>query len=385
MRKNNEFFVVLFFLSVFMLLSFNRFFINYIFFGSILVISVILILVSGLKVRVLKNSYFFILLVLWCFLSIFWSVAPNITFKSVEYLIIVLLLGISFVNRYPKEKIVMILMLYCLLISVLNLGSISFLKDLSLDQDDRYTVYKGLFNHKNNLGKYMAICILVSLWGIFHKLDKKWMVINNITLVCASICLFLSKSSTAISVLLITLIFMIGFRIVKSKKVSIITFVVVFITSIYSIVNMPDWLRFLIQSVFKKDVTFTGRSVIWEVVKEKIYDAPYIGYGYESFWTEEYFVSEMYKYFFFKQAHAHNGFLDLILAIGLIGLMIYIVMVFKFLRNCVSTKIESRYLIISLNLFVFIWMINLLETDLIYPYSMFFLLQFFAFHIVTEE
>ena len=77
-----------------------------------------------------------------------------------------------------------------------------------------------------------------------------------------------------------------------------------------------------ISSIFKRDSTLTDRSLIWERLVPLALNRPIIGHGYGGFWTTEMRL--------LTDAHAHNGYLDVILNIGFIGLMF----VSAFLLSC---------------------------------------------------
>jgi O-antigen ligase len=72
-----------------------------------------------------------------------------------------------------------------------------------------------------------------------------------------------------------------------------------------------------------RDATLTGRTNIWALALESAAERPLLGYGYSAFWnvaTEANWISSTLHW---KIPHAHNGFIDLTLQLGLVGLAIY--------------------------------------------------------------
>jgi O-antigen ligase len=75
-----------------------------------------------------------------------------------------------------------------------------------------------------------------------------------------------------------------------------------------------------------RDITLSGRTVLWGFVLESIRQQPWIGYGFSAFWTEAnsaatFIITEIR----WSTPHAHNGFLDLLLELGAVGLTIFLI------------------------------------------------------------
>jgi O-antigen ligase len=82
-----------------------------------------------------------------------------------------------------------------------------------------------------------------------------------------------------------------------------------------------------ILAVLERDRTLTNRTLIWSHVLEAVRTRPLLGYGFGAFWKEkseagEPITSALGGWF---PAHAHNGFLDLTLDLGVVGLALFLV------------------------------------------------------------
>ena len=72
-----------------------------------------------------------------------------------------------------------------------------------------------------------------------------------------------------------------------------------------------------------RDATLTGRTDIWGVLIEEIRTVPWTGYGYRAFW-----VADNGPVFWVRQATnwdvptAHNGWIEIALAIGVPGVVL---------------------------------------------------------------
>jgi exopolysaccharide production protein ExoQ len=91
-----------------------------------------------------------------------------------------------------------------------------------------------------------------------------------------------------------------------------------------------------ILSLVGKDTTFSARSIIWGVIKEHIQGAPWLGSGYGAYWTGPFPTSPSYVFIplmFFYPTEAHNGYLDIINDMGMVGLMCLLAFLYWFLRQ----------------------------------------------------
>jgi O-antigen ligase len=88
----------------------------------------------------------------------------------------------------------------------------------------------------------------------------------------------------------------------------------------------------LILTAMGRDVTLTGRSGIWLEAWHAITKRPLMGYGFSAFWLglkgESFNVIAALG---FVVLHAHNGFLELWLEIGGVGLAVFVI---SYLRAC---------------------------------------------------
>ena len=70
--------------------------------------------------------------------------------------------------------------------------------------------------------------------------------------------------------------------------------------------------------------SLTGRVPLWTQLIDQLEDRPLVGFGYESFWTPEMIVEVSEKQGW-TISGAHNGFLEVFLALGVIGFLTFVV------------------------------------------------------------
>ena len=103
----------------------------------------------------------------------------------------------------------------------------------------------------------------------------------------------------------------------------------------------------------QRDLTLTGRAKIWELAWLSVERNPLLGYGYNAYWWvsgDSYQTLALLRY---ATPHAHNGFLDLTLQIGLIGAALFAVVwinsMFAALRFLRSSADAERWPVLFLS------------------------------------
>jgi O-antigen ligase len=108
------------------------------------------------------------------------------------------------------------------------------------------------------------------------------------------------------------------------------------------------------------DPTLSGRTSVWREVIKAISEHPWLGYGFQSFWgglTAE--STRIVLTLDWNFGYAHNGFLEVLLQVGLVGLGFVLYLLFKSMRDAMFC---FRY---STNSGIY-WYIGLLVLTLFY-------------------
>jgi exopolysaccharide production protein ExoQ len=76
-----------------------------------------------------------------------------------------------------------------------------------------------------------------------------------------------------------------------------------------------------------RDATLTGRTAIWDFVWARIKERPWFGHGYQTYWTvQNEFTINVKRTVGFPVSSAHQGLLDILLSVGIIGAAIMVVL-----------------------------------------------------------
>jgi exopolysaccharide production protein ExoQ len=80
-----------------------------------------------------------------------------------------------------------------------------------------------------------------------------------------------------------------------------------------------------ITAITGKDMTFSNRAMIWDIIKEHAQLHPLLGTGYGAYWTGAVPSSPSYVFLnrmYFWPSEAHNGYLDVVNDLGFVGLIV---------------------------------------------------------------
>jgi exopolysaccharide production protein ExoQ len=174
--------------------------------------------------------------------------------------------------------------------------------------------YSGFMSGKNDLGQFAGIAVIMALHEVLQSGSRR--ALGLIFTVLATVLLIQteSKTSTALAFLSPALAwFMLTLnkftRISSVVVLSILTFLCIYFKS------QLAWYVF-------HDVTFTGRTLIWEFVGSEIDRRPLLGWGFLSFWLVGPDSPAMIDGpgWVKIMPHAHNGYLDITVQLGYVGL-----------------------------------------------------------------
>jgi exopolysaccharide production protein ExoQ len=89
-----------------------------------------------------------------------------------------------------------------------------------------------------------------------------------------------------------------------------------------------------------KDLTFSGRTQIWAVIRQHISQQPLLGSGYGAYWIGPVPTSPSYVFISrasnFYPTEAHNGYLDILNDLGYVGLLCLLGYLLVFLRQSLA-------------------------------------------------
>jgi exopolysaccharide production protein ExoQ len=300
----------------------------------------ILVLARWRRVAIAARSNWPLLgLVALSLLSIAWSIDSSLTLRRSVALFLSTLLGIYLGERFTTEQLAQLLAqaMCFMMVSAVVLYFVA--PSYVIDYSSYGGAWRGLSVKKNSFGAYMAMAVVLFLLIRFRHF--RWL--RYAVLALSVVLLLLSRSATsllccAIAILLLPLWGLT--RIGGKQRFLVYTLVpaALFIAIYFLLSNAQQ-----IFLILGRDPTFTGRTQLWGLVVSAIKKHPIAGYGYGAFWSgmsgeamEVYIASK------WLPTAAHNGYLELGLSFGIIGLPLLLWLIIHSLRLATTYLREHK-------------------------------------------
>lgn len=269
----------------------------------------------------LRHAWLPLLFLCLALLSSTWSIDPVLTLRRSVALggTVLVALFLAGVVGY-RRSVTMI----TLLLGAIALGSLLvalLFPELGVHQSGAHVGrWKGLYLHKNLLGREMALAsglfLIASmkakryfprlLWGLFVVLALYLIVMTQSTTgLLASLCVLLAVSALVVA----------SKRPIVAVVVMVLGLAFSFALGLLLELSPSD-----AANLVGRDLSLTGRTAIWNRAVSYLAERPVIGHGYRAFWANDPgdSISGALGY---RVAHGHNGWLDAGLDLGLLGVV----------------------------------------------------------------
>lgn len=226
---------------------------------------------------------------------------------------------------------------------------------------------------------FKNIHILYILPALLLSIINSYVSMNKITLrtwillAISILSLYKVWSATSIVAIIIVMVMMVFISFIEKININfnrtIIGYIILFFSVI--ILRLQNLFKYLIVNILGKDLTFTGRTYIWDYVIKFIKEKPILGYGKE-------FSSVRYaKGYNYHSFHAHNIFLEIIYQTGFVGLIIISIIIKLIIKKLKEYKKD----ILAKSIFIFLIIYFVMMLMEAYDFEYFFFLFPIAYNI----
>lgn len=276
-----------------------------------------------------------LLMVALVVLSISWSVGPGWTFRAGLALVAPTAFAIYVAVRFsPRQQLELLqgalylVALYSLLVALLD--------PRAFGADGM----RGWFTSKNHLGRCASLGVLVSCvsaFGLRHRLASAIGGVLCLAVLTASD----SRSAMIVAPLCLGLFGILclaqSFRAQAGRILGAATAAVLVLVAVA--------LRHaeVVFAWMGRNATLSARTKMWRVLFSRWAVHPWLGYGYGAFWhgwkSPAGPVIAQLRYY---PWHAHNGFLDLALDLGVVGLALFLIILLFYGRQALQLGLGSK-------------------------------------------
>lgn len=284
--------------------------------------------------------------------SLAWADYPSLSLRRAIAVTLVFgaAVGVTLVSKSPGQ-VLRLLVMVLLGVTTINLASLAVLPDKAWSELGA----QGMHAQKNQAGLVAMVAIVASACLLLSAKSRLDVLIGAALLGSAGIFLVLTESKTSMGLtaaaLVVALPVLAFWRLGGGFGAAVLAFILASLSGGMVVATGAGWGQAEIMEAIFGDPTFTGRTDIWEFVNTEIDEARWLGVGYGSYWdvgeendpslrappgnwmaeTEVGLINQ-----------AHNGYLDLQLQIGLVGLIPAVWVAFRCLFQTIRLSLAPE-------------------------------------------
>lgn len=297
--------------------------------------------------------------------SLMWSEAPLLTFLRGGALIGTTVLALYLALRFSISEIIHFAAWALGLAAVGSLVAAVIFPGFGLGTDSYEGLWIGAFGQKNELGIMMSAAFVVYLLLFWDKQSRRLLWLG-----LSSLCLLLivkadSMTSFVICCLIPYLLWVSHKTLTRTgslpRRILYFGFPVVLLVGVLVL----EFDRIL--DAVGRSSDLTGRTILWALASQAVLDKPYAGHGYEAFWRGyEGTAGDIWTQVGAFYYYSHNGFLEISLALGLVGLGAILIALFLFGKGALRVLQSQKGLMAvwPWALLLYLILSNLLEGNL---------------------
>lgn len=340
--------------------------------------SILLVLVRWRLSLLVARRYFFIWMLTGLALySFLWSDYPDIILDKNREIMQMTSFAFYMASRYTLLDQVYLLATAFGLCQIFNIAYAVALPSLGTHRGGAHAgSWRGFFDHKNVLGRFSVLSAIVFFILIFQKKS-----IRKVSIVFLLLSTFLVLSTTSMSALgnlvgLLGAFLFFRFNKWKGKKNILLIDIISLLFLLFYVIVINNWDAIFLS--LGRDPTLTGRTYIWAYALERLPERPWLGFGRSVFFDPSTgYILGFSKYIkAYLPPHAHNGFVDLLLEVGIIGLIVFLLSWIQTFRSYLikaRTQDETLYLLPVLFM-TFLIIYNMTESILLRGSSIYWIL-----------
>lgn len=279
-----------------------------------------------------KSAKWILILVGVAIASTAWSQDPLFTLRRSIVLVATTIFGIYFGSRFTVPQQLRLLAWTCALVVFSSFAIAIAFPRYGLDQFLHRGAWQGAFEQKNMLARIMVLATMVFYFAksSLNRVARWTGILASLTL------LALSRSVTGAIVFTLICGTVLLYRVLRTK----VTFAVPVLIGIgvavagSALVIASSLTEIL--ALVNRSPRLTGRTDLWAAVIFAIAKRPWFGYGFKGFWQGMQGESAiLLMKVGWPVLHSHNGFLDLALDLGIVGVITFAIGYFSFLRRAI--------------------------------------------------
>jgi O-antigen ligase len=336
---------------------------------ALIVTALVILIARGVSFsQVAKANGWMFLFLLYCGISITWSDFPDVSFKRyIKDIGNLLMVLIVLSESAPVEAIITLFKRCTYILIPLSVVMIKYYPTFgrSYSAFTGAVSLTGVTNNKNSLGVMCAVCGIGIFWNLVSiwrsnkiSTNKLQVLVQGLMLIMTIWVLIMANSATSLVCFVIGtgIVAVMGVKAVRSSIVYVLPAILVLLGG-YMMTNPVAFMTGMVG----RDETFTGRTEIWQKAIEMV-ENPIIGGGYSSFWLGDR-LHTFWSQYTWGPTEAHNGYLEIYLDLGVIGIILLTGILISSLRAIVTlVRSDLEFGALKLAMLVSVIMYNITES-----------------------
>ncbi len=291
--------------------------------------------------------------ILFCLVSGAWSISPMTTVQRSLSLLCASLAAVYLGSRHSLQGVIRILFWVSTVFVLSSFLLVVLQPSLGRDFNPPYDgAWRGIFWHKNHLGNLLPFFCIVFLFQMIQWWKSRSIIRSFLAGMVYTLSLFMlwksdSASGYVVAFILHGLFVLIPLWLRFSGKMARVHYLVVLailvMVSIAVLVNLD-----LVFGLLGRSSSLTGRLPLWQYLLSDVHlQRPWLGYGFGSLWADEAFRVQTSRLlgWTYQVLISDNGFIDLLLDTGIVGLLLFLMLYLKFLIRAIRFALTNKNLL----------------------------------------
>lgn len=260
----------------------------------------------------------------WCFLSISWSIEPSLSVRKEGIFVFLLVAAFGLAARFELEDFIWI--------SILVLGTFVIVGVLTEIRYGTLRPWRSTYRFTGTVdaNDQGVLCALLSLSAALARWpgrDRPWLRYALVLLGLGG--LWFSKSRTTLAAFAVAAALALILRSRGSQRWMVLAGCLMaacvggLVYTFVSVSVLKETTDVAVMGRGEDVNTLTGRLPLWEEAWKSAMKRPWLGYGFGAYWNAKH-VLEYSDLLMWQIPHSHNAYIDQVLAIGGVGLGLYL-------------------------------------------------------------
>ena len=274
----------------------------------------------------------FLLLLGFGALSLGWSAVPDVGGRRLAVTAMVAVAILLAVSQMRPKAVIDLLRWVTLALALATLASGMIWPEVAIHQagDPEPSIvgaWRGIFFHKNLAGAVIGLGLVLAIEALVR---ERRLLTGGAGVAVAALALYLTGSRTsqvsALAAVVVLLAFLAANALTERNATRAVLLKAAVVAASLPLLVLA-WFATDLQSYLLDPEAFTGRGQLWGLIGQLVAQRPWLGHGYESVFQVggPNALSQLSSLEWIRHVpHSHNGLLDLLVTVGVVGLALYL-------------------------------------------------------------